>query len=77
MKLVIDVLHYDLPAIKKALLFACGNALVCETVEDARRVAFGGVERQRVSAEYGYFFISILLMTISVLNFSLIFLHHV
>ncbi|KAK3794036.1 hypothetical protein RRG08_028468 [Elysia crispata] len=55
-KLVIDVLHYDLPAIKKALLFACGNALVCETVEDARRVAFGGVERQRSVALDGTIF---------------------
>ena len=34
-KLVIDVIRYDPPCIKKALLFACGNALVCESVEDA------------------------------------------
>ncbi|BFZ10782.1 hypothetical protein BsWGS_13821 [Bradybaena similaris] len=55
-KLVIDVIHYDPPVIKKALLFACGNALVCETVEDARRVAFGGVERQRSVALDGTIF---------------------
>lgn len=47
-KLVIDVIRYDPPVIKKALLFACGNALVCESVEDARRVAFGSVERHKV-----------------------------
>jgi len=55
-KLIIDVIHYDPPAIKKALLFACGNALVCETVEDSRRVAFGGVERQRSVALDGTIF---------------------
>ncbi|PAA92637.1 hypothetical protein BOX15_Mlig017759g1 [Macrostomum lignano] len=38
--LVIDVIHFDPPTIKKALQFACGNALVCETVEDARYVAY-------------------------------------
>lgn len=47
-KLVVDVIRYNPPAIKKALLFACGNALVCETVEDARKVAFGGQERHKV-----------------------------
>ena len=47
-KLVVDVIRYNPPVIKKALLFACGNALVCETVEDARKVAFGGPERHKV-----------------------------
>jgi len=47
-RLVVDVIRYDPPCIKKALLFACGNALVCETVEDARRVAFNLSERHKV-----------------------------
>jgi len=47
-KLVVDVIRYDPACIKKALLFACGNALVCETVEDARRVAFNLTERHKV-----------------------------
>ena len=47
-KLVVDVIRYDPPCIKKALLFACGNALVCETVEDARKAAFGLSERHKV-----------------------------
>ncbi|KAK7102755.1 structural maintenance of chromosomes protein 1A-like [Littorina saxatilis] len=55
-KLVIDVIRYDPPVIKKALLFACGNALVCETVEDARRVAFGGQERHKSVALDGTLF---------------------
>jgi structural maintenance of chromosome 1 len=46
--LVVDVIRYEPPSIKKALIFACGNALVCETVEDARKVAFGGHERHKV-----------------------------
>ena len=50
-KLVIDVIRYDPPVIKKALLFACGSALVAETVEDARRVAFGSTERNKVILE--------------------------
>ncbi|TRZ05496.1 hypothetical protein HGM15179_021611, partial [Zosterops borbonicus] len=29
-KLVIDVIRYEPPHIKKALQFACGNALVCD-----------------------------------------------
>ena len=48
MKLVVDVIRYDPPCIKKALLFACGNALVCESVDDARKVAFGLGERHKV-----------------------------
>ena len=48
-KLVVDVIRYDPPSIKKALIFACGNALVCESVEDARKVAFGLMERHKVT----------------------------
>uniref|UniRef100_A0A8C2CD46 Structural maintenance of chromosomes protein 1A n=1 Tax=Cyprinus carpio TaxID=7962 RepID=A0A8C2CD46_CYPCA len=47
-KLVIDVIRYEPPQIKKALQYACGNALVCENVEDARRIAFGGPYRHKV-----------------------------
>uniref|UniRef100_A0A8C2PTA2 Structural maintenance of chromosomes protein 1A n=1 Tax=Cyprinus carpio TaxID=7962 RepID=A0A8C2PTA2_CYPCA len=46
-KLVIDVIRYEPPQIKKALQYACGNALVCENVEDARRIAFGGPYRHK------------------------------
>lgn len=49
-KLVIDVIRYEPPHIKKALQYACGNALVCENVEDARRIAFGGPYRHKVGA---------------------------
>ncbi|KAG9477838.1 hypothetical protein GDO78_013035 [Eleutherodactylus coqui] len=49
-KLVIDVIRYEPPHIKKALQYACGNALVCDNVEDARRIAFGGHQRHKVRA---------------------------
>jgi len=57
-KLVVDVIRYEPACIKKALLFACGNALVCETVEDARRVAFNLSERHKVahSVLFSYLF---------------------
>ncbi|KAK2152444.1 hypothetical protein LSH36_328g01029 [Paralvinella palmiformis] len=55
-KLVIDVIRYDPACIKKALLFACGNALVCESVEDARKVAFGLTERHKAVSLDGTLF---------------------
>lgn len=35
-KLVFDVIQCNNPVARKALQFACGNALVCETPEDAK-----------------------------------------
>ncbi|NXR59465.1 SMC1A protein, partial [Rhadina sibilatrix] len=55
-KLVIDVIRYEPPHIKKALQFACGNALVCDNVEDARRIAFGGHQRHKTVALDGTLF---------------------
>uniref|UniRef100_UPI000B4DC48B structural maintenance of chromosomes protein 1A-like n=1 Tax=Lonchura striata TaxID=40157 RepID=UPI000B4DC48B len=55
-KLVIDVIRYEPPHIKKALQFACGNALVCDNVEDARRIAFGGHQRHKTVALGGTLF---------------------
>lgn len=57
-KLVIDVIRYEPPQIKKALQYACGNALVCENVEDARRIAFGGPYRHKVlCSAVGFFWL--------------------
>ena len=39
-KLIYDVIKYEPPAIKRVVLFATNNALVCETSEDANIVAF-------------------------------------
>ncbi len=46
--MVVDVIKVLVPQAKKALQFACGNALVCENAEDARRLAFGGAYRHKV-----------------------------
>lgn len=56
MKLVVDVIRYDPPIIKKALHYACGNALVCETVEDARQVAYHMEQRHKAVALDGTLF---------------------
>ncbi|XP_002735243.1 structural maintenance of chromosomes protein 1A-like [Saccoglossus kowalevskii] len=55
-KLVVDVIRFDPPPVKKALQYACGNSLVCESVDDARRVAFGGAERHKAVALDGTMF---------------------
>ncbi|XP_076357354.1 structural maintenance of chromosomes protein 1A-like isoform X3 [Tachypleus tridentatus] len=39
-KLLYDVLQYDPPAIKRAVLYATNNALVSETADDASKVAY-------------------------------------
>jgi len=55
-KLVVDVIRYEPPVIKKALLYACGNALVCNTVEDAREVAYNMETRHKAVALDGTLF---------------------
>ena len=37
--LIIDVMNYD-PSILKAILYAVGNTVVCETIAEAKRLAF-------------------------------------
>lgn len=41
-----DVLKFDPPQIERAVLFATNNALVCETPEDAMKVAYE-IDRSR------------------------------
>ncbi len=47
-KLVIDVIQVNVHQVKRALQFACGNALVCESAEDARKLAFSSSQRHKV-----------------------------
>merc|ERR1712001_12422 len=49
-KLVYDVLRYDPPDIKKAVLFVTNNCLVCETTDDAMKVAYELEDGQRYDA---------------------------
>ncbi|KAE9545845.1 hypothetical protein FO519_010943, partial [Halicephalobus sp. NKZ332] len=40
-KLLYDVINCPQQNVRKAIQFACNNAVVCETPEDARKMAFG------------------------------------
>ncbi|XP_062931404.1 structural maintenance of chromosomes protein 1B isoform X2 [Cynocephalus volans] len=56
-KMVIDVIRTQFPQIKKVIQFVCGNGLVCETVEEARHIAFDGPERRKTVALDGTLFL--------------------
>ena len=47
-RLVFDVIKMHNPAIRKALIFACSNSLVCDNSNDARIVSSGEIRRHRV-----------------------------
>merc|ERR1711971_562287 len=49
-KLLYDVLKYDPPDIKRAVLFVTNNSLVCETPDDAMKVAYEMEDGQRYDA---------------------------
>ena len=42
--------------LQRALQYACGNALVCDTLDEARKFAFGGQERRRTVSLDGTMF---------------------
>uniref|UniRef100_A0A8C6RF75 Structural maintenance of chromosomes protein n=1 Tax=Nannospalax galili TaxID=1026970 RepID=A0A8C6RF75_NANGA len=56
-KMMIDVIKTQFPQLKKVIQFVCGNGLVCETVEEARQIAFGGPERRKAVALDGTLFL--------------------
>ncbi|XP_036134084.1 structural maintenance of chromosomes protein 1B isoform X2 [Molossus molossus] len=56
-KMVIDVIKTQFPQLKKVIQFVCGNGLVCETVGEARRIAFDGPERRKTVALDGTLFL--------------------
>ncbi|KAG9271969.1 structural maintenance of chromosomes protein 1B [Astyanax mexicanus] len=57
-KMVVDVVQcsQNAPQLKRVVQFVCGNALVCETLKDARTIAFGGPERRKTVALDGTLF---------------------
>ncbi|XP_072519346.1 structural maintenance of chromosomes protein 1B [Salminus brasiliensis] len=57
-KMVVDVVQcsQNAPQLKRVVQFVCGNALVCETLKDARNIAFGGPERLKTVALDGTMF---------------------
>lgn len=46
-KPIVDVLRYE-PSLEPAIRYSVGQTLVCSGMEEARRIAFGGPERQKV-----------------------------
>ncbi|XP_067090421.1 structural maintenance of chromosomes protein 1B [Osmerus mordax] len=60
-KMVVDVVQCApsspiAPQLRKVLQFVCGNALVCDTIKEARNVAFDGPERLKTVALDGTMF---------------------
>lgn len=49
--MVVDVVQCapNAPQLKRVIQYVCGNSLVCENLQDARRIAFDGPERLQVS----------------------------
>lgn len=52
-KMVVDVVQVTAATgasqLRKVVQFVCGNALVCETIKEARYLAFGRQERIKVN----------------------------
>eukprot|EP01028_Stygiella_incarcerata_P001079 TRINITY_DN1169_c1_g4_i1.p1 TRINITY_DN1169_c1_g4~~TRINITY_DN1169_c1_g4_i1.p1 ORF type:complete len:1388 (+),score=491.29 TRINITY_DN1169_c1_g4_i1:106-4269(+) len=45
--LCMDVLEYD-PELETAVMYACGNSVICDSLESARRIAYGSIgDRKR------------------------------
>ncbi|XP_063998909.1 structural maintenance of chromosomes protein 1B [Pogoniulus pusillus] len=55
-KLLVDVVQTPFPPVKKVIQFVSGNALVCETVKEAKQIAFDGPVRLKTVALDGTLF---------------------
>ncbi|KAG8438621.1 hypothetical protein GDO86_004980 [Hymenochirus boettgeri] len=55
-KLLIDVVQAATVHLKKVVQFVCGNGLVCETIKEAKHVAFDGPERLKTVSLDGTLF---------------------
>ncbi|KAL6760529.1 RecF/RecN/SMC [Haematococcus lacustris] len=51
--LALDLVEPQRPELERAFHYAFGNTLVCDGVEEARQLAFGGTERHKVVAKDG------------------------
>ncbi|KAM4675560.1 structural maintenance of chromosomes protein 1B-like [Discoglossus pictus] len=56
-KMMIDVVQTASVSLKRVIQFVCGNGLVCETVKEARHIAFDGPERLKTVALDGTLFL--------------------
>ncbi|XP_073423765.1 structural maintenance of chromosomes protein 1B isoform X2 [Dendrobates tinctorius] len=56
-KMMIDVVQCSSASLKKVIQFVCGNGLVCETVKEAKHIAFDGPQRQKTVSLDGTLFL--------------------
>ncbi|XP_050821130.1 structural maintenance of chromosomes protein 1B isoform X2 [Gopherus flavomarginatus] len=56
-KMMIDVVQTPFTPLKKVIQFVCGNGLVCETVKEARQIAFDGPVRLKTVSLDGTLFL--------------------
>ncbi|KGL88936.1 Structural maintenance of chromosomes protein 1B, partial [Charadrius vociferus] len=56
-KMVVDVVQTPFPPLKKVIQFVSGNSLVCETVKEAKQIAFDGPVRLKTVALDGTLFL--------------------
>ncbi|XP_072256376.1 structural maintenance of chromosomes protein 1B [Pyxicephalus adspersus] len=56
-KMLLDVIQCSSASLKKVVQFVCGNGLVCETVKEARHIAYDGPERLKTVALDGTLFL--------------------
>ena len=61
-KMMVDIIQVNAAAgatqLRKVVQFVCGNAVVCETIKEARRIAFDGRERIKVRLTLGHGYVS-------------------
>lgn len=59
-KMMVDVVQLSpavsAPLLRKVVQFVCGNTLVCETIKEARSIAFDGQERNKVNQTLSHSF---------------------
>ncbi|NXL90290.1 SMC1B protein, partial [Alectura lathami] len=55
-KMLVDVIQTPFAPLKKVIQFVCGNGLVCETLKEARQIAFEGPVRLKTVALDGTLF---------------------
>ncbi|XP_056373472.1 structural maintenance of chromosomes protein 1B [Hyla sarda] len=56
-KMMIDVVQCSSALLKKAIQFVCGNGLICETVKEAKHIAFDGPQRLKTVSLDGTLFL--------------------
>lgn len=62
MHLLYDILDFKPKEIQKAVLFCTNNALVCETQEDANRVAYDLEQGQRFDVSQFFSHVNVIYM---------------